>query len=58
MLFHVVADPSEKTDVAGQHPEMVQELSAALQEYSKDLPKKEHRGPGGGGKKRPPAPPS
>ena len=58
MLFDVVADPSEKTDVAGQHPEIVQELSAALQEYSKDLPKKERRGPGGGGKKRPPAPPS
>jgi len=58
MLFDVIADPSEKTDVAGQHPEIVQELVTALQEYSKDLPKKERRGPGGGGKKRPPAPAS
>ena len=58
MLFDVVADPSEKTDVAGQHPEIVQELVTALQEYSKDLPRKERRGPGGGGKKRPPGSPS
>ena len=56
MLFNVASDPSEKTDVAGQHPEIVQELSTALQEYSKDLPKKERRGPGGGGRKRPPGP--
>lgn len=56
MLFDVVTDPSEKTDVAGQHPEIVQELTAALKEYSKDLPRKERRGPGGGGKKRPPGP--
>jgi len=56
MLFDVVADPTEKTDVAGQHPEIVQELSAALQEFSKELPKKERRGPGGGGRKRPPGP--
>ena len=56
MLFDVVSDPSEKTDVAGQHPNIVRELSAALQEYSKDLPIKDRRGRGGGGKKRPPAP--
>jgi arylsulfatase A-like enzyme len=54
MLFDVLADPSEKKDVAGEHPEIVQQLTTALQEYSKDLPKKERRGPGGGGKKRPP----
>ena len=54
MLFDVVADPDEKKDLSGLHPEIVQELSAALQEYSKDLPKKERRRPGGGGKKRPP----
>jgi len=56
MLFDVVADPSEQTNLAEQHPEIVQELSAALQEYSKDLPIKDRRGRGGGGKKRPPAP--
>ena len=54
LLFDVVADPSEKTNLAGQQPEIVQELTSALQEYSKDLPRKERRGPGGGGKKRPP----
>ena len=54
MLFNVVDDPSEKMDVAGQQPEVVRELSAALQDYTKDIPKKERRGPGGGGKKRPP----
>jgi arylsulfatase A-like enzyme len=58
MLFDVLADPSEKKDVAGEHPEIVQQLTAALQEYSKDLPKKERRGPGGGGKKRPSDPAS
>lgn len=54
MLFDVVADPSEKTDVAGKYPEIVQELATALREYSKDLPRKERRGSGGGGKKRSP----
>lgn len=58
MLFDVVADPSEKMEVAGQNPEIVRELTAALQAYSKEIPPKERRRPGGGGKKRPPAPAS
>jgi len=45
----VLADPSEKSDQAGQHPEIVGELSLALQEYAKDIPQKARRGPGGGG---------
>jgi hypothetical protein len=49
MLFDVLADPSEKSDQAGQHPEIVEELSLALQEYAKDIPQKARRGPGGGG---------
>jgi glycerate kinase len=56
MLFDVVSDPSEKNDLSGQHPEIVQELTQALQEYAKDLPQKARRSPGGGGgggKKRP-----
>ncbi|NDC80207.1 MAG: hypothetical protein EB090_02890, partial [Verrucomicrobia bacterium] len=58
MLFDVVDDPSEKTDLASQHPEIVQELSSALEEYSRDLPKKDRRRSGGGSKKRPRAPTS
>jgi arylsulfatase A-like enzyme len=56
MLFDVVSDPSEKNELSGQHPEIVQELTQALQEYAKDLPQKARRSPGGGGgggKKRP-----
>ena len=49
MLFDVLADPSEKSDQASQHPEIVEELSLALQEYAKDIPQKARRGPGGGG---------
>jgi arylsulfatase len=58
MLFDVVSDPSEKSDLSSQHPEIVQELTQAFQEYAKDIPQKARRGPGGGGgggKKRPPA---
>ena len=57
MLFDVVSDPSEKNDLSSQHPEIVQELTQAFEEYAKDLPQKARRGPGGGGggKKRPPA---
>ena len=58
MLFDVVSDPSEKNDLSSQHPEIVQELTQAFEEYAKYLPKKARRGPGGGGgggKKRPPA---
>jgi len=58
MLFDVVSDPSEKNDLSSQHPEIVQELIQAFEEYAKDLPQKARRGPGGGGgggKKRPPA---
>jgi hypothetical protein len=53
MLFDVLADPSEKSDKASQHPQIVEELSLALQEYAKDIPQKARRGPsgGGGGKK-------
>jgi arylsulfatase A-like enzyme len=58
MLFDVVSDPSEKNDLSSQHPEIVQELTQALQEYSKDIPQKARRGPGGGGKKRPPGQPN
>jgi hypothetical protein len=57
MLFDVLSDPSEKNDLSIQHPEIVQELTQALQEYAKDIPQKARRGPGGGsggGKKRPP----
>ena len=56
MLFDVVSDPSEKNDLSGKHPEIVQELTQALQEYTKNLPQKARRSPGGGGgggKKRP-----
>jgi hypothetical protein len=56
MLFDVVSDPSEKNDLSSQHPEIVQELTQALQEYVKDIPQKPRRGLGGGaggGKKRP-----
>jgi arylsulfatase A-like enzyme len=56
MLFNVLSDPSEKNDLSSQHPEIVQELTQALQEYVKDIPQKSRRGPGGGaggGKKRP-----
>jgi hypothetical protein len=58
MLFDVVSDPSEKNDLSSQHPEIVQELTQAFEEYAKDLPQKARRGPaggGGGGKKRPPS---
>jgi len=58
MLFDVVSDPSEKNDLSSQHPEIVQELTQAFQEYVKDIPQKARRGPGGsggGGKKRPPS---
>jgi arylsulfatase A-like enzyme len=58
MLFDVVSDPSEKNDLSSQHPEIVQELTQALQEYAKDIPQKARRGPGGGGKKRPPGQPN
>jgi len=61
MLFDVVSDPSEKNDLSGQHPEIVQELTQALQEYAKDIPQKARRGPGGGGgggKKRTPGQPN
>jgi hypothetical protein len=60
-LFDVVSDPSEKNDLSGQHPEIVQELTQALQEYAKDIPQKARRGPGGGGgggKKRTPGQPN
>jgi arylsulfatase A-like enzyme len=58
MLFDVVSDPSEKNDLSSQHPEIVQELTQAFQEYVKDIPQKARRGSGGGGgggKKRPPS---
>lgn len=32
-LFDITQDPGEKTDIAKQHPEIVEELSAALDEY-------------------------
>jgi len=51
-----VSDPSEKNDLLSQHPEIVQELTQAFEEYAKDLPQKARRGPAGGGgagKKRP-----
>jgi len=54
MLFDVVSDPSEKNDLSSQHPEIVEELTQSFQNYVKDIPQKARRGPGGGGKKRPP----
>lgn len=57
MLFDVVSDPSEKNDLSSQHPEIVQELTQALQEYAKDIPRKPDgvlEG-GGGGKSGLPA---
>jgi hypothetical protein len=55
MLFDVVSDPSEKNDLSSQHPEIVEELTQSFQDYVKDIPQKARRGPGGGGKKRPPS---
>jgi hypothetical protein len=49
MLFDVVSDPSEKNDLSSRHPEIVQELAQAFQEYVKDIPQKARRGPGGSG---------
>jgi arylsulfatase A-like enzyme len=37
-LFDVVRDPLERFDVAAEHPEVVAELSRALQEWLSDLP--------------------
>lgn len=38
MLFNIADDPSEKTDVAGQHPDIVKKLSARLVEAGKQRP--------------------
>lgn len=38
LLYNVVQDPSEKTNVAAQHPEIVRKLKARLAMYSKQRP--------------------
>ncbi|MEO1525321.1 MAG: arylsulfatase [Planctomycetota bacterium] len=39
MLFNVVTDPGEETDVAKQHPDIVAKLKKRLAEYSAQRPK-------------------
>ena len=38
LLFNVVKDPSETTDIAGQHPRIVDELTARLHEVAEQRP--------------------
>lgn len=39
-LYDMQADPSQKTDVASQHPEIVERLSKALAQWKKDMGEK------------------
>jgi hypothetical protein len=41
LLFHLEHDPSEKYDVAAQHPDVVQRLSALMTEHESKI----ERGP-------------
>ncbi len=37
LLFHLEHDPSEKYDLAAQHPEVVQRLSALMAEHESKI---------------------
>ena len=37
LLYHLGSDPSEKYDIAKQHPEVVAEIKAAVREHQANL---------------------
>ena len=58
MLFNLKTDPSERSDVAKEHPDIVDRLAAKAEALTKNLPaitvKRDGGGPqGGGGRARP-----